>query len=185
MFKGIPIIMLAVWAGYSLYCSFRLLPALVCAGILLCLAGDFFLLKPDRFFLHGLGAFLTGHIAYFSAFITAGHRFSFLSLIIIFPCALFFLLFLKQMNLEGKKKFLPAIAVYFCVVVCMTVVAVSYDLQSGSLSWFSLGASVFCFSDAVLAWTLFVRRTVFLDGAVIASYYFAQAVIVIAASMKG
>ena len=35
------------------------------AAVLLCwAAGDAFLLDKDRFFLHGLGAFLFGHLAY-------------------------------------------------------------------------------------------------------------------------
>ena len=45
------------------------LPTLMIAGLLACLAGDYFLSKEgDRFFLYGLGSFLLGHLFYIAFF---------------------------------------------------------------------------------------------------------------------
>ncbi len=49
---------------------------LVVAGLILCLAGDVFLMLPPRYFTLGLGSFLAGHWFYIAAFTIGGATYS-------------------------------------------------------------------------------------------------------------
>jgi uncharacterized membrane protein YhhN len=66
------IILLAVWGAMTYPATEAAAYAwLIVAGLILGLAGDVFLMLPERYFLPGLGSFLAGHWFYIAAF-TAG-----------------------------------------------------------------------------------------------------------------
>ena len=172
MLIGMLIVPLAGLAGENREGWLRIL---ILSGLVLGLAGDLFLLNAKKYFLQGLAAFLLGHIAYISALAYATPRFVPAACsVAVFPLA-YFMFFQKKLSADAKKKFLPAITAYFLVITVMMVMAVSYDIARGaSVPVYSIGALVFCLSDAVLAWTVFIRATVFTDALVLATYYVAQ-----------
>ncbi|MGL4369945.1 MAG: lysoplasmalogenase [Spirochaetota bacterium] len=186
VFKPIPMLMLIGLLSWVLLSGregessvFRLL---ILAGLVMGLAGDIFLLNAKKFFIQGLVSFLIGHCAYIAALIYASSEFSPAAAGAAVLPAVYFAYFYARIAPDTRKKFLPAIGAYFLVITVMTVCAVSLDLSRGvRLPVYGAAALVFCFSDALLAWTIFVKESVLTNGAVLASYYFAQLLFALAA----
>jgi uncharacterized membrane protein YhhN len=174
--KPLPVLFLAGFLFWSLKGNYGW-PLLVCAGLCLGAAGDVLLLNPARFFIPSLCAFLFGHLAYATAFLTGAEVFYSAALMLVLPCGVWFSSFRRKMADDTRKKYLPALLGYLAVLVVMGSAALSFDYVRASFPFFSLGAGLFCVSDALLARVLFVRRTVFLDVFVSVSYYAAQAFI--------
>jgi uncharacterized membrane protein YhhN len=146
-------------------------------GLVFGLVGDILLIQERRFFIPGLVAFLLGHLLYISAFIHESNTISFYGFIPIVFIAVFFVVFIFKME-PAAKKLLPAIAVYVLALCLMCVSAFSFDLSRGAgFPLFSVGALFFCFSDAALSWTLFVKETRVSNVLVLISYFTAQTII--------
>ena len=174
--KPLPVLFLAGFLLWSQKGNYGW-PLLVCAGLCLGAAGDILLLNTARFFIAGLCAFLLGHLAYATAFLAGSEVFYSAALLLVLPCGVWFSSFRRKMADDSRRKHLPALLIYLAVLVVMGSAALSFDYVRASFPFFSLGAGLFCVSDAFLAKVLFVRRTVFLDACVSVSYYAAQAFI--------
>jgi uncharacterized membrane protein YhhN len=146
-------------------------------GLVFGLVGDIFLIQERRFFIPGLVSFLLGHLLYIAAFIHETNTIAFYGFIPVVFILAFFAIFIVKME-TAAKKLLPAIAVYVLALCFMSVSAFSFDLSRGAgFPLFSVGALIFCLSDAALSWTLFVKETKVSNVLVLISYFIAQTII--------
>ena len=127
----------------------------VIAGLIFSLAGDIFLMLPDRF-VQGLVCFLCAHIFYIAAFVReSGGALSFWTFV---PFLIYGGLMLRVLWPHlGKMK--PAVLMYVAAILAMGWAAAGRRLltgQEGSLLAF-LGAILFIASDSVLALDKFRR----------------------------
>lgn len=181
--KPFPLVILIVYFVYVVAQSgkYPFVPVLIGAGLVLGLLGDIFLINEKRFFLPGLVSFLSGHICYVIAFAKApqgaGRGIGLILLVSLafIPFIGFFVIFVKAMEKSARKQFLAAIALYFIVIGAMFVSAISLDIYRGaSLPLYAIGAVLFCISDSILAWTLFVKETKVTASLVLIAYFSAQ-----------
>jgi uncharacterized membrane protein YhhN len=151
-------------------------------GILFSLAGDVLLISFERWFLLGLIAFLFAHIAYITGFMDEIVHITAWSLILAVFIAINVGRLLRrivgEMRIKGKNKLILPIILYGTVISVMLYAAMSTifnPIWKTSASFFvSLGAFLFCASDAILAWNRFVSPI--RNGRVwnIVLYYFGQ-----------
>ncbi|MFO8036713.1 MAG: lysoplasmalogenase [Anaerolineales bacterium] len=134
-------------------------------GLSLSMAGDIFLLLPQRFFLPGLGAFLGAHIAYIIAFNRVPPPLN--TAVILFVIAtitvtsLFYLRLYQALKKGEQNKYLLPTLLYAISIAGMLVSSLSnlarpeWSLPSSLLV--SCGGLSFFLSDAVLAWHRFIN----------------------------
>jgi uncharacterized membrane protein YhhN len=124
-------------------------------GIVLCVAGDVFLISRQRhFFLLGLVSFLLAHVAYCVAFIRMSPDIT--AIAIAAPVLLvvaFFILRWLMPHLDSKMK-KPVLA--YVVTIC-TMVALSAGVMFQGGVQFAVAAVVFMISDLFVARDRFVK----------------------------
>lgn len=134
-------------------------------GILFSLVGDVLLMiSLERLFLFGLVAFLFAHIFYISGFRDELINLTAWSLILAVLIAINAGRLLRRivgaMRAKGENKLVFPVVVYGTVITVMLYTAMStiYDpaWKTSAAFFVSLGAFLFCASDAVLAWNKFV-----------------------------
>lgn len=148
------------------------------AALVLCLAGDIFLLgEGDRRFLGGLAAFLLGHLAYLASFIHVGLD----SPWMIVPAVL-----VLAATVWVTRPLLPTVhadkgtGMTAAVTAYMGVIAVMLLAAALTGSWvLLLGATIFLVSDTLLALDRFVQQRSWARLAVIVTYHVGQALIVV------
>lgn len=133
-------------------------------GLLFSLVGDVLLISSDRMFLPGLIAFLFAHISYITGFLEQIGNITAWSLIlaifIVFTISRLLRRIVGAMRSQGENKLVIPVMVYGTVISMMLYAAVStlYNpaWKTSSALFVSLGALLFCVSDAILAWNKFV-----------------------------
>lgn len=133
-------------------------------GILLSLAGDFFLLWLDRFFIFGLAAFLLGHIAYVIGFNLPASPFTFwgsvLAIIIGLSGVRVVRRILAALTSKGQSRLRFPVSTYGVVISLMLLSAmlklIDASWNAGASLLAAAGAFLFFISDVVLAWNKFV-----------------------------
>jgi alkenylglycerophosphocholine/alkenylglycerophosphoethanolamine hydrolase len=135
---------------------------LVAFGLLSGALGDFFL-EFDRFFIHGMGAFLLGHIFYVLGFYKMWGIPSFGIIVTLLLSGFGYFLFLKRFLSKEK------LAVFLYVLAICTMVAFS----SVRIVAFS-GAILFFLSDLFLSYDKYVRRIPNRDLLVLSLYFAGQ-----------
>jgi uncharacterized membrane protein YhhN len=125
---------------------------LIFAGLVLCAAGDAFLLSSrPGLFLAGMGAFAAGHALYIGAFLAGGLKFSLivygLGVIALAGVAAFFWIMRQRFG-----DFLPAVAGY-CVIISAMLIASIAHFASGAPQGGAraLAAAGFAVSDISVA----------------------------------
>ncbi len=151
--------------------------ALFVVALVLGLAGDVFLMLPDRFLLPGIGAFLGGHLAYVVGFRFAG--FSVVGLIIgviivAATAGLFLRRVLGAVETSGRGNLKNPVLAYAIVISLMTVSATA----SGNLVA-AAGGLLFFFSDVIFAWYRFVKPVAWGQPVNIVMYQSGQALLVL------
>ncbi len=152
-------------------------------GVLFSLAGDVLLMiSLDRMFLPGLIAFFLAHIAYITGFRQELAAISAWSLILAVFIALNIGRLMRRivgaMRVKGENMLVVPVILYGTVISVMLFAAMStiFDpaWKTGAAFFVSLGAFLFCASDAVLAWNKFVSPVE--NGRIwnIALYYLGQ-----------
>jgi uncharacterized membrane protein YhhN len=153
------------------------------AGLVCSLAGDVLLMLSERYFLAGLIAFLAAHLAYIIG-LNAGGLMPIEGLLLV-PMALIggWLVWKVGGALEahGRHKLVAPVTLYTLVISLMVVSAVATLFRPVSpmgAAQIAVGAILFFFSDAVLAWDRFVAPV--RDGKllVIMAYHLGQMVLV-------
>ncbi len=133
-------------------------------GLLFSLVGDVLLISSDRMFLPGLIAFLFAHISYITGFLEQIGNITAWSLIlaifIVFTISRLLRRIVGAMRSQGENKLVIPVMVYGTVISMMLYAAVStlYNpaWKTTSAFFVSLGALLFCVSDAILAWNKFI-----------------------------
>ena len=149
----------------------------VLVALVLCLAGDVFLLgDSQRAFLGGLTSFLLGHLAYVVVFAGLGlaePAWGLIGLMALIAVVIATRQVIPAAHREGGAVLAGAVTAYMLVIGAMVVAA----WMTGE--WLiGVGATTFMVSDAVLAIARFVRRAAWADLVVMVTYHLGQALIV-------
>ncbi|GAB4276279.1 MAG: lysoplasmalogenase [Candidatus Promineifilaceae bacterium] len=145
---------------------------LIIGGLVLCLAGDVFLMLPERYFLAGLGSFLAGHWFYIAAFAASvGLVYSWWLLPLLIYGAVVYTLLHPHL---GKMR-APVIA-YVLTILLMAWQALGrwQVLASVPSLLAALGALFFVISDSVLALDRFRAKFGSARVIVLTTYWLAQ-----------
>ncbi|MFO7539095.1 MAG: lysoplasmalogenase, partial [Chloroflexota bacterium] len=167
------IILLALWGAVTATAADPGAYAwLIVAGLILGLAGDVFLMLPERYFLPGLGSFLAGHWFYIAAF-TAG-----VGLVIswwLLPLLLVGGLIYGLLHSHLGRMRLPVIF-YVVTILLMAGQALGrwslLDTTGALLA--AAGSLLFVISDAALALNRFRRPFSWAPIVVLSTYWAAQ-----------
>jgi len=135
-------------------------------GILFSLAGDVFLMFSDRWFILGLVSFLLAHVAYIIGFniplpVVSLTWALVVALVLAFSAARLLRGIVAGLAAKGQGKLIVPVIVYGVVITLMLLSAMltlfRADWPSAAAAGLvSIGAMLFFFSDAILAWNKFV-----------------------------
>jgi len=133
-------------------------------GILFSLVGDVLLISFDRMFLLGLIAFLLAHISYVTGFreeiVTVTAWSLILAVFIAINIGRLLRRIVGAMRAKGQNRLVIPVIAYGTVISVMLYAAMStiYNpaWKTNASFFVSVGAFLFCASDAVLAWNQFV-----------------------------
>jgi uncharacterized membrane protein YhhN len=148
-------------------------------GLLFSLAGDVFLVLPDKYFVFGLFAFLLAHISYSVAFqsgsMAPGFRWVLLGMLAF---GLAVLIYLRE-GIPAQMR--TPVAAYILVILIMASLAVGRALGQPSTSTFvaAAGALLFVISDGILAVNRFRYPFRLAQAVVLVTYFAAQYLIAI------
>ncbi len=144
---------------------------LVVAGLILCLAGDVFLMLPPRYFTLGLGSFLAGHWFYIAAFTIGGATYSWWLLPLLLYGGIIYALLHSHL---GKMRG-PVIA-YIVTILLMAWQALGRwsALATTPALLAAVGAALFVISDSLLALDRFRQKFVAARVLVLTTYWAAQ-----------
>lgn len=133
-------------------------------GLLFSLAGDGLLLSSEKMFLPGLIAFLFAHISYVTGFreeiVTVTAWSLILGVFIAINIGRLLRRIAGAMRSNGQNGLVTPVVLYGTVISVMLYAAMStiYNpaWKTNASFYISLGAFLFCASDAILAWDKFV-----------------------------
>lgn len=143
------------------------------AALALSLAGDVFLMLPDRdrWFVFGLGAFLLGHLAYVPGLWLLGV--TSLGLVVGVVVVAMAVGTLGRRILAGVRSDQPALSIpvtaYLVVISLMVVTAFGTGIGVAVT-----GAALFYASDALIAWTTFIEDQPWGRLAIMVTYHLGQ-----------
>jgi alkenylglycerophosphocholine/alkenylglycerophosphoethanolamine hydrolase len=146
-------------------------------ALVLGLAGDIFLMLPDRYLIPGIVAFLLGHLAYGAGFRFDGFNvFGLIAGLVIAAVTAGFLLrrILRALEESGRTSLRNPVLAYAIVISLMTVSATA----SGNLVA-AAGGLLFFFSDVIFAWYRFVKPVRWGQPVNIVMYQAGQALLVL------
>ncbi len=144
---------------------------LIVAGLILCLAGDVFLMLPPHYFIAGLGSFLAGHWFYIAAFVAAGTQFTWWLLPLLIYGGLIYALLHRHL---GKMR--APVTIYMIFILLMAWLALGRPWQPGNFSaaLAGAGALLFVLSDSLLALDRFRQKFRAARVLVLSTYWVAQ-----------
>ncbi len=146
------------------------------AALALALLGDMLLLPPRRFLL-GLVAFQLGHVGFIVGLVALPTRMSFLlagSVIVALTTAYVARPIMAGVVNGPHADMREAVGAYILVIALMTVLA-----WSGGIPAMAAGATLFLFSDTILAWREFVAPKPWMNVAVMVTYHCGLALLVV------
>ncbi len=154
--------------------------ALVLSAFVFALAGDVFLMLPKDRFIAGLISFLVSHLLLIVAFAVRGAGFTWwLMLLAFLPGMAMYRLLLPHL---GRMK----VPVLFYVGVISAMVWMAWEgllfLGGYGPAFSALGAVLFLFSDAALAWNRFRGGFRNADAIVLGTYYLSLFLIALSVS---
>ena len=151
---------------------------LILLGLLFSLAGDVFLMLPKDRFLFGLVSFLIAHVIYIVAF-TSGSSLSCTVWIIGIVLAIGSIMAVLLLPYTGRMK-LPVLF-YMIIILVMAWRAWERFHANGRTNSLlaSAGATLFVFSDSLLAWNRFRRPFRSAEAVKLTAYFAAQWLIAI------
>ncbi|PLX12815.1 MAG: hypothetical protein C0598_05150 [Marinilabiliales bacterium] len=143
---------------------------LVIIGLLFSLIGDVFLMLPKDKFLHGLTTFLIAHLFFIVAIFTGLNSVN--ELVALIPIGLYTLLFLWKVLPKAKENKL-AVIIYSLILMVFFWQASLYFYYFATLAALNvfLGALFFVISDSLLAYSRFVKQSVYSVALIHISYW--------------
>lgn len=142
-------------------------------ALFLSLAGDIFLMLPERFFVAGLGSFLLAHVAYIGGFWGSGEDLSERALLVGAAATLAAGLVLGRIVVRGARARSPQLAVpvfVYVVAISMMVISAVGTKNPAAIA----GAGLFYISDTLIAWNRFVGAISWAPVAIMITYHLAQ-----------
>ena len=142
-------------------------------GLVLSLAGDVFLLLPEKWFVGGLASFLLGHIAYVIAMQLAPRSLpmTLVGLAVVLASVAVVGRRIVSGVAGGEQRDMVGPVIAYLVVISAMVVSAF----GTSAPWAIVGAGLFYASDATLAWNRFLEKRRFGPVAVMVTYHLGQA----------
>ena len=141
-------------------------------GLVLSLAGDVFLMLPEKWFVAGLGSFLLGHIAYIVGLQLAptsmGWTLVGLALVVA-AVGVVGQRVVRGVAAGDHPEMVGPVIAYLVVISAMVVSAFGT-----AAAWAIVGAGLFYVSDATLAWNRFLEPRRFGPLAVMVTYHLGQ-----------
>ena len=150
-------------------------PARACfvAALVFSLAGDVFLMLPDRerFFVFGLGSFLVGHLAYVPGLLLLGFEPATAVLGVAVVAASMATLGRRVVRgvAAAEPKLAPPVTVYMIVISLMVSSAFASAIPAAIV-----GAILFYSSDALIAWNEFIDPKPWGRIAIMVTYHLGQ-----------
>ena len=143
-------------------------------GLLLCLAGDLLLIpvQPPAVFRVGVFAFLLGHVAFATAFLTQPLEKGWLAAAAL-ALALLLAVVWRWLAPSLPADMKPAVVAYFIVIGTMSALACAVTAAGGPAG-IALGALAFTASDVAVARDRFVRHEFINRAWGLPLYYLAQ-----------
>ena len=164
-------------------------------GLVFCLAGDVFLMLPERFFLPGLLAFLGGHVFYIigfgpilpppGAYLPAAA----VALLLIVLGAVIYRKLSQGMSASGNERMRGPVLLYSMVISLMLYAALTRGLGGAwdptSALWVGVGVALFCLSDILNAWRRFVGHFPNARVMIMMTYHLGQIGLAVGVSILG
>jgi uncharacterized membrane protein YhhN len=160
--------------------------ALVVAALAFSLAGDVFLMVPNRF-LEGVAAFLLAHVAYIAAFVSSGLALApalIGAVVVVVVSAVLYARILKGLAAVGQRSLAGPLSLYVAALSGTVIAAVA---TLGAADWTAArsvlaiaAATLFYSSDAMIGWTRFVGDFPRSRVVVMVTYHLAQIGLVLA-----
>jgi uncharacterized membrane protein YhhN len=161
-----PWTMAALFLVLALVGRFSSLPLIFFGlGILFSLAGDVFLMFSDRWFIPGLVSFLLAHVFYIVGFniplpVVSPTWALVLALVLAFSAARLLRPIVAGLAAKGQRKLVGPVIIYGVVITLMLLSAMltlfRLEWKATPAALVSVGAMLFFYSDAILAWIKFV-----------------------------
>jgi len=161
-----PWTMAALFLVLALVGRFSSLPLIFFGlGILFSLAGDVFLMFSDRWFIPGLVSFLLAHVAYIAGFniplpVVSPTWALVVALVLALSAARLLRRIVAGLAAKGERKLISPVIVYGMVITLMLLSAMltlfRLEWKATPAALVSVGAMLFFYSDAILAWNKFV-----------------------------
>lgn len=156
--------------------------AIVVVALAFSLAGDVFLMLPRNLFVAGLASFLGAHISYIVAFQPSAPAREPLVigtlLVLLAIGAVFYTQIRKGLVRKGMARLVPPVLLYIIVISQMVASAVANNAEPGfpqpQAAIGSAGALLFYSSDALIAWTRFVKEITWAPVVIHVTYHLAQ-----------
>jgi uncharacterized membrane protein YhhN len=137
------------------------------------LIGDVFLMLPgERWFVFGLGSFLAGHLAYVVGLWVAGVSLAAFAagvLIMAVTVVVLGLRILRGVRAGGDPSLVVPVAMYIGVISLMVASAIGTESMLAIV-----GASLFYASDALIAWTRFIKEHAWAPVTIMVTYHLGQ-----------
>ena len=151
------------------------------AALVLCLAGDVFLMLPSDRFLAGLGAFLLGHVAFSIGFLSSGFSAARAALAmtgLIIVGAVFMQRVVRGVRASGNPRLAPPVVAYGVAISFMVAVALASRQPLAVVP-----ALLFYVSDSLISYCRFVAPRPWMPVAIIVTYHLAQAGLVLSLAL--
>lgn len=152
----------------------------VVAALLFSLAGDVFLMlgSGERLFLGGLSSFFVAHVAYVVGFVVLGVSWGRALAAAVVVGGVGVVVGGRVLRALGRSKLRGPVVAYMTVISVMVAAAV------GTGRWWAVvGAALFYWSDATIAWNRFVRPFGAAKLVIIVTYHLAQLALVCALAL--
>ncbi len=141
-------------------------------ALVLCLAGDVFLMLPKDLFVPGLASFLLGHVAYVVGMHVDGvdgPRFLIGIVVVMLALSVLGTLILRGVRAGTEPKLAGPVVAYMFVISAMVASAIGVGHLTGIA-----GALLFYVSDALIAWNRFKEETPHSRLSIMVTYHLAQ-----------
>jgi len=157
-------------------CENRPYTLVIIAALIFCLGGDILLLR-DQWFVYGLSSFLVGHLLFVAGSVyLVGIK---VKPIVVGIIAFFCIGYFAYLSGHDLGKFKFPIAVYIFVIASMIIQYISTGLAIPKKIFLQLAfASIlFGFSDAIIAYTKFVKPLFFGKILILTTYWISITII--------
>jgi uncharacterized membrane protein YhhN len=143
--------------------------AVAVVALVLCLAGDVFLMPAIDRFVFGLASFLLGHLVFIILFIQYGLESAPLAGIALVLAGLL-IASVGQVIVRGARQKDPGLRTPVLAYLCVISSMAAFGWATG-LPWVIAGTTLFVVSDSILGWGQFVHRKGWMPVAIMVTYH--------------